>query len=91
MRIIFIPGFCEEPWIFDKIHPHLTGEKVFVDNWRLLENHSQHALTPLIYARKIIELYKITQHHLVVGHSMGGWLALHIKHLQHCPIVQIAS
>ena len=91
MRIIFIPGFGEEPWIFDKLHPQLQGEKVFVDHWRLLGDQPQPALSPHVYAKKIIDRYNITRYDLVIGHSMGGWLALHIKHLRHCPIVQIAS
>lgn len=91
MRIFFIPGFGEEPWIFDKIHPYIPGDKVFVDHWQVLPSTPEPDLTALAYARRIIDHYGITREDLLVGHSMGGWVALHIKHLLHCSIIQIAS
>lgn len=91
MRLFFIPGFGEDPSIFDKIHPHIPGDKVLIKNWELIGDQPRPALTALQYARELVEEFGITQDDVVIGHSMGGWIAFHIKHLVHCPIVQIAS
>jgi len=91
MRIIFIPGLDEDISIFDQIHPHLAGEKVFVDNWRLLSDLPEENLTVKDYAQYLIDRFSITQSDVVIGHSMGGWIALQIKQLTGCKVVQIAS
>ena len=92
MRLIFIPGFGEDPSIFDQIHPHIPGEKVFVHNWDLIGyKKPRPELTVYEYAKEVVEKYGITAQDVVIGHSMGGWIAWHIKQLVHCPIVQIAS
>lgn len=91
MRIIFIPGFGETASIFDKISPHIVGEKLFLDNWALLGDKPRKTIDVLQYAAEIVSKYEITKKDVIIGHSMGGWIALHIKHLTHCRIVQIGS
>lgn len=91
MRIFFIPGLGEEKWIFDKIAPFITGEKVFVDNWALLKVAGEKDLDAGDYAAQLIERFQITNYDIVIGHSMGGWIALQIKNLTRCQIIQISS
>lgn len=91
MRFIFIPGLGEEPSIFDRIESFFPGEKVFVDNWTLLEKIPEKGLNVLSYAGFLIDRYKITKEDVIIGHSMGGWVALHIKHIVGCKILQISS
>lgn len=91
MRIIFIPGFGEDESIFDKLHPAIPGKKLFLNNWKLLGNKSRPGLTVLQYARELTEQFGITKRDVIIGHSMGGWIALHIKHLVQCPVIQISS
>lgn len=91
MRLIFIPGFGEETSIFDQLHPHLPGEKVFVNNWKLLPDKTMQGLNVLQYARELVEQFNIKKEDVVIGHSMGGWIAWHIKHLVNCTVVQISS
>lgn len=91
MRIFFIPGFGEDVSIFDKIQVSVPGEKVFIDNWSLLRELNQKGLTVLVYAKYITERFQIKKEDVVIGHSMGGWIALYIKQLSQCRIVQIAS
>lgn len=91
MRLIFIPGFGEEPSIFDRIHPHIQGEKVFLNNWVLLGDNPRPGLNALQYASELVERFDIKRDDLIIGHSMGGWIAFHIKHLVQCPVIQIGS
>lgn len=91
MRIFFIPGFGEEGFIFDKIQAFIPGEKVFIDNWTLLKEVPEKGLTGLVYAKYLVECFKIKKEDVVIGHSMGGWIALNIKHMIGCGIIQIAS
>ena len=48
-------------------------------------------LNVLDFAKELVEKYGISQNDVIIGHSMGGWIAHHIKHLTGSPIVQIAS
>lgn len=91
MRIFFIPGLGEEPFIFDKIQAFISGEKVFLDNWTLLEEIPEKELTVLAYAKFLVERFQIKKEDVVIGHSMGGWVAWHIKHLTGSPVIQIAG
>lgn len=91
MRLLLIPGFGEDDSIFDKLYPHLPGEKVFLNPWLLIENEPDLTLNALVYADELVRKYAITQNDVVIGHSTGGWVALYIKHLVHCPIVQLSS
>ncbi len=91
MQLFFIPGFGETPSIFDRVAPQLPGPKTFVDNWQLIGNRPRPDLTALSYARELVARFGITAHDVVIGHSMGGWIGLHIKHLTSCAVVQIGS
>jgi len=91
MRILFIPGFGEEETIFDKIKDKLPGEKLFLSLWKLLPDKNIKDLNVTLFAKKLIVQFRITKHDLIIGHSTGGWVALHIKNIIGCPIVQIAS
>lgn len=91
MRLIFIPGFGETPSIFSQLAERLPGEKLFVDNLDLLGIYPKPALTVAEYARQLIECHRIQGDDVIIGHSMGGWIALAIKQHLGCPIVQIAS
>lgn len=91
MRIIFIHGFGESEAIFDKIAPLIAGEHLFVNVWELVGDNPRKNLNVLNFARGLVEKYTITQEDVIVGHSMGGWIAYHIKHFTASPIVQIGS
>jgi hypothetical protein len=91
MRIIFIHGFGENEAIFDKIAPFITGEHLFLNVWELVGDIPRTNLNVLNFAESLVEKYSITQDDVIIGHSMGGWIAYHIKHFTGSPIVQIAS
>src|SRR3954466_9865021 len=91
MRVFFVPGFGEETSIFDKIESFVDGEKVFIDNWKLLEKVPQKGLTVVVYAKYLVELFKIKKEDIIIGHSMGGWIGWYIKYLTGSRVIQIAS
>jgi hypothetical protein len=91
MKLFFIPGFGEDETIFDKIIAFIPGEKELLNNWILLGNEPGKHLNALQYAKELIERFQIKKEDVVIGHSLGGWVAFHIKHLVNCRIIQIAS
>jgi hypothetical protein len=91
MRLFLISGFGEDEFIFDKIYPHLPGEKIFLNPWHLVDDEPRADLNVLEYAAALVKKFDIKSDDVVIGHSTGGWVALHIKHLVKCPIVQISS
>src|SRR5881275_415470 len=91
MRIILIPGFGEDESIFKRIHDKLPGEKLSLSLWNLLPNKRVKTLNAETFAKDLIERFHISNKDLIIGHSTGGWVALHIKNIVGCPIVQIAS
>lgn len=91
MRIILIPGLGEDEFIFEKIQDKLPGEIVLLSLWKLLPNKNVTSLNVVVFARELIERFQISKADLIIGHSTGGWVAIHIKNSVGCPIVQIAS
>ncbi len=91
MRILFIHGFGENETIFSKISPFIPGEHVFLNIWSILGDVPRTNINVLDFAKEVVQKFKITQNDVIIGHSMGGWIAYHIKHLTGSPIVQIAS
>jgi Alpha/beta hydrolase family len=91
MRILFIHGFGENESIFDQIAPHISGEHIFLNAWTLLGNTPRPTVDALVFAKEIVQKYVITPQDVVIGHSMGGWIAYHVKHVAGCSIVQIGA
>jgi len=91
MRIIFIPGFAEDERIFSHIHPLIPGEKLLLNSWKLFDSRPAADLNVLKFAKDFIETYDITGRDVLIGHSMGGWIAYHVKHFVNCPVIQVAS
>jgi hypothetical protein len=91
MRLIFIHGFGENPSIFNQIAPQLPQTQVFVNVWNELGNEPREGETVVDFAKQLVKSFSITATDWVIGHSMGGWIALHIKAECGCKIVQIAS
>ncbi len=91
MRIIFIHGFGEKPGVFDAIAPAIGGQQLFIDNWEELGNTLQKDINIITYARTLAAKYSITSSDVVIGHSLGGWVAHHLKHVTGCKAIQLAS
>ena len=91
MRILFIHGFGEDEAIFSKITPAIAGEHVLLNVWNLLGNEPRPDINVLDFSKEIVDKYAITKEDVIIGHSMGGWIAYHIKQITGSPIIQIAS
>lgn len=91
MRIILIPGFAEDEKIFSNITPFITGDHLVLNSWKLLGNQRREDFDALKFAQEFITRYNVTRQDILIGHSMGGWIAYHVKHLIGCRIIHIAS
>ena len=89
--MLFIHGFGENEAIFSKITPAIAGEHILLNVWDLLGNEPRPDINVLDFAKEIVDKYAITKEDVVIGHSMGGWIAYYIKHITGSPIIQIAS
>jgi hypothetical protein len=90
MRLIFLPGLGEDEEIFDEIRDLFSGSQVFM-NWDLLSVDPRPDLNVMKYARQLVSHFRITKEDVIIGHSTGGWIALYIKQVVGCRIVQLAS
>ena len=90
-RIFFIHGFGENENIFKHIAPAIGGEQVFINIWKVLGNERQDGINIIDFSKELTNRFNIGKNDVVIGHSMGGWIAYHIKNHIGCKIVQIAS
>ena len=92
-RLILIHGYAEDPTIFNALLPLLWFDNVLAvsveaefDRWSAQTPVDAHALA-VVLAKQ----YTITADDTVIGHSMGGWIAINIKAVTGATVVQIAS
>ena len=91
MRILFIHGFGEDEAIFSKITPFIGGQHQLLNVWDLLGNEPRPDINVLDFSKEIVDKYAITKDDVIIGHSMGGWIAYYIKHITGSSIIQIGS
>lgn len=91
MRTFLLPGFGEEPWIFDQIAPQVGGEWIRISHRDLMGDAQRTGYDVQQYAQALVEAHGITRDDRLIGHSMGGWIAYAVKQLTGSPIVQIGS
>ncbi len=92
-RTFFIHGFTEDGSIFDRLIPLLGLEKpicVYLKN-ELKEWSPAGRISVESTAAWLVQKYKIDAQDLIIGHSMGGWIAIHVKQIAGSPVVQLAS
>jgi pimeloyl-ACP methyl ester carboxylesterase len=80
-RLLLLPGYLEDGTIFDTLRPLLPPAAVEVielepalDQWR-----PRGPVSAVTLARYLAERHRIGPADVVIGHSMGGWIAAHIK------------
>ncbi|MGI4874486.1 MAG: alpha/beta fold hydrolase [Janthinobacterium lividum] len=80
-RLLLLPGYIEGPSTFDTLLPLLPAAEVVP-----LDLEPEFArwqpggpATAVTLARHLTQRHQITAADVLIGHSMGGWLAAHIK------------
>ncbi|RYZ23121.1 MAG: alpha/beta hydrolase [Chitinophagaceae bacterium] len=91
MRIYFITGLGEDGFVFERLATMLPGRKSILSLWNELPDRHQPGLNVQAFARELSARQGITAGDLVIGHSTGGWVAVHVKQLTGCAVVQLAS
>ncbi|MEZ0608511.1 alpha/beta fold hydrolase [Fibrella sp. WM1] len=94
MRLIYIHGYVEDPGIFDKLAPLLPGESVLKLNLQdefARWNPNDRVVNVSSLAAYLANTYQIGPADVVIGHSMGGWIAVNLKAQTGCGAVQISS
>ena len=92
-RVFLIHGYVEDPTIFDKVVPLLPPANYVRIN--LADEFSRWKpsgpVNVRLLAQYMTDHYKITADDLVIGHSMGGWTAIHVKQVSGAKAIQLAS
>jgi pimeloyl-ACP methyl ester carboxylesterase len=90
-RTFLIHGYIEDPTIFDKLVPLLPLANYVPIN--LADEFLALATAGLIdvrlLAQYLIDHYAITSSDVVIGHSLGGWVAINIKQLCGATAIQL--
>lgn len=94
MKILFIHGFVENRTIFDELRKYITDGEQFALNleeefaaWKNVPSE----MDVIKLASHLIGKYNINAEDVVIGHSMGGWIASHIKQITACKAILLAS
>jgi pimeloyl-ACP methyl ester carboxylesterase len=80
-RLLLLPGYLEDGTIFDTLRPLLPPAKVEIIELEpaLAQWQPRGPVSAVTLARYLAERHGIGPADIVVGHSMGGWIAAHIK------------
>lgn len=98
MRLILIHGYIEAPGIFDNLAPLLLPATLLpIDlqeefaRWNANGPRSVGPINARQLAQYLTDYYEITADDVVIGHSMGGWIAINIKELTNATTIQLGS
>ncbi len=94
-RLIYIHGFVEDPTIFDNLAPLLPAESVLKlalqDEFARWNPADDKSVTVASLATYLAQTHHIGPADVVLGHSMGGWIAAHLKAVAGCRAVLVSS
>lgn len=93
LRVFLLHGYVEDLTIFNQLVPLLPqSDFTRID---LADECQRWKPTGKINVQKVAEYlvnrYAITANDLLIGHSMGGWIAIYIKQLTQATVIQISS
>jgi hypothetical protein len=94
MKVLFIHGFVEDHTIFNEVRKTITqGDQIVIDLEKVLAewHDAPEDLDVQKMASYLIKKYEITSQDCVIGHSMGGWIASHMKEECGCKAILLAS
>ena len=81
-RLLLLPGYLEDTTVFDTLRPLLppAQEVLAIDlepefaRWQ-----PTGPANVVAFARHLVRRYRIGPDDMLIGHSMGGWIAAHLK------------
>ncbi len=92
-RFILIHGYVEQSTIFDQLIPLLPSTNIV--NINLVDEFARWQPQPKINALAVAQYlaghYQISATDVVIGHSMGGWIAIHLKAVTGATTIQLGS
>ena len=81
-RLLLLPGYIEDTAVFDTLRPLLPPAQEVL----ALELEPEFAqwqptgsVNAVTFARHLARRYRIGPADILIGHSMGGWIAAHLK------------
>lgn len=93
-RLLLLHGYTEEPTIFDPLLPLLPPfGKVIALKLEVEFAHWQPRgpVNVVTLARHLAQRYHIGPADVLIGHSMGGWIAAHLKELTGATAILLSS
>ncbi len=93
MRLILIHGYIEDSSIFDNLAPLLLPATLLPIDLRdeFARWNPSGPINARQLAQYLADYYEITADDVVIGHSMGGWVAINIKELTGATTIQLGS
>ncbi|MBO0952344.1 alpha/beta fold hydrolase [Fibrella forsythiae] len=92
-RILFIHGNLDVPASFDSLLPLLLPWDMqcidLEDDFNAWD--ATIPVTVRTVAERVVKAYNIGPDDLLIGHSMGGWIAAHVKELTGATVIQLSS
>ncbi|MGI4864247.1 MAG: alpha/beta fold hydrolase [Janthinobacterium lividum] len=93
-RLLLLPGYLEDSTIFDTLRPLLppTAEVLAIElepefaRWQ-----PTGPVNAVTFARHLARRCAIGPEDMLIGHSMGGWIAAHLKAQTGAPAVLLSS
>ena len=93
-RLLLLPGYTEDSGIFDPLRPLLPAGLPVVPTELAEALAGWHPAGPVnvaTVASRLVAFYHITAADVLLGHSMGGWLAAYVKEQVGCKAVLLSS
>ena len=86
-RLLLLPGFGEDERIFRNIINYFGNYEVEVLDYRnVLPRFSYESIRLHLFIKSIIKFYNISERDILIGHSLGGFLAHNIRQEIGCPV-----
>ena len=92
-RILLLHGFGDDARSYEVLSPQLAQrfEPEYVDYYSLCDDLPLSEVTAASYAERIIEQHNVSSDDILLGHSMGGYIAHAIRQQVDAPCVLIGS
>ena len=93
MRLILIHGYVEDSSIFDNLAPLLLPATLLPIDLKdeFARWNPDGPINVRQLAQYLADYYQITADDAVIGHSMGGWIAINIKELTGAKTIMLGS